>query len=629
MNLFRDSSLSDFTRGGQTTLHFFRMIGQVIGKLFKWLLICLIALSVGLFYAFTEPYERYVAGKYTVAWMQVNVMKKEDSPVEFEAKNGKLVKTNAGIVYRDKFVNKVMDVNQMALAKSLAIAFFGTFLVLVGSLKFVFRAGSSLRTESYLRGSSVVESDILKKLLKKKRQASHIKIAGTPIVKGSETSNILLTGSPGTGKSVVIRDLVKQIRAQGDRAIIYSSAGEFIEQFYREDKDVILNPLDKRCPAWNIWAECKTPPDYDSLTASLIPMPNGNSDPFWTLAPRMLFSSVAMKLAASGDASNKSLLDTLSYMDLDQVAAVVQGTVGATLLAEGAEKTALSVRASLAPYIQPLKYLKESDNCFSIKDWVRKTEGDDCIFISSRSDQKETLKPLISMWLDIATSAIMSLEADQKRRIWLIIDELPSLNKLPALSDFLPQGRKYGGCGVISFQSFAQLVSIYTLKGAESVTGMCDTWVSYRLNEPATADWLSKSLGTSEFNEANEGISYGANEIRDGANLSISRKARTLVLPSELMNLPNLHGYLRVQGEYPIAKFVSKYTPYEKVAKGYVEAEYDASLWGAAFKNTSTTGVSEASDETKIPTKAARTEPQKVVKKEDKPLEQDDLFAQL
>jgi len=597
MNLFGDSGVSDFTRGGQTTLHFFRMIGQVIGKFFKYFILICILSSSGIYYALTDEYERYVGMQWSIAWLHINALAAPETEMRFETAKGKPINTRADIVVRDKFVKTYVDSNRMAIAKAVLISLGVGFFALYLSLRFVFRQGSSLRKEKHMRGVDIVDSKMLRRMLRKNRAISHITLAGTPIVKGSETSNILVTGSPGTGKSVMIRELIKQIREKGDRAIIYSSSGEFIEQFYREDKDTILNPLDARCPAWNVWAECKGPPDFDSLAASLIPESTSSSDPFWTMAPRMLFSSVAMKLASAGNTSNRELLNTLLSLELDQVASIVRGTIGSTLLAEGAEKTALSVRASLAPYIGPLKYLKDSDAPFSIKQWVAKEEGDSCIFISSRSDQRDILKPLISLWLDIATSAIMSLEADRDRRVWVIIDELPSLNRLPSLLNFLPQGRKYGGCALISFQSFAQLVSLYTQKGAESLTGMCDTWASYRVNEPATADWLSKAIGVSEVKEVNEGISYGSNEIRDGANSSFSRKSRALVLPSELMNLPNFTGYLRVQGSYPIVKFNTHYIPYTKVANGYIEGEYDASLWD--FTKTKNTFISDDNGEEK------------------------------
>ena len=42
-----------------------------------------------------------------------------------------------------------------------------------------------------------------------------------------------------------------QIRERGDSAIVYDTALEYTERFYDPGcGDIILNPLDKRCPYW-------------------------------------------------------------------------------------------------------------------------------------------------------------------------------------------------------------------------------------------------------------------------------------------------------------------------------------------------------------------------------------------
>ncbi len=44
--------------------------------------------------------------------------------------------------------------------------------------------------------------------------------------------------------------------------------------------DKILNPLDVRCAAWDLWKECLTQPDFDNTANTLIPM-GTKEDPFW------------------------------------------------------------------------------------------------------------------------------------------------------------------------------------------------------------------------------------------------------------------------------------------------------------------------------------------------------------
>jgi len=188
-----------------------------------------------------------------------------------------------------------------------------------------------------------------------------------------------------------------------------------------------------------------------------------------------------------------------------------------------------------------------------------------------KADQLPSLRPLITVWLDIAISAIMSLTPDRERRLYCVIDELPTLQKLPSLSDFLARARKYGGCGIFGFQSYPQLEATYGIQDAAAITGYCSTWVALRANDTATAKHVSENLGQVEQVEANEGMSYGVNDMRDGVNLSRMQVTRPLVMHTEVTNLPNLSGYLRFGRNLPVVRFTERFNALPTVAPAFVE----------------------------------------------------------
>ena len=66
----------------------------------------------------------------------------------------------------------------------------------------------------------------------------------------AEGQHIELMGDTGTGKTRLIMQLLVQIRERGHSAIVYDPACEFVQRFYDPSKDIILNPLDARCPYW-------------------------------------------------------------------------------------------------------------------------------------------------------------------------------------------------------------------------------------------------------------------------------------------------------------------------------------------------------------------------------------------
>ena len=91
-----------------------------------------------------------------------------------------------------------------------------------------------------------------------------------------------------------------------------------------------------------------------------------------------------------------------------------------------------------------------------------------------------------------------------------------------------------------------------------------------------TAQWSADSLGRSEIEEVTEGYSYGANTIRDGVSLTPRRELRALALPSEIMRLANLEGYLKFPGPFPVASIRLKYTARPAAAERFVPRDGDA-----------------------------------------------------
>src|SRR5262249_2618957 len=145
--------------------------------------------------------------------------------------------------------------------------------------------------------------------------------------------------------------------------------------------------------------------------------------------------------------------------------------------------------------------------------------------------QRSAIRPLLSAWISSAIKGLLSLTPDLTRKIWFIIDELPSLQKVKDIEVLLAEGRKYGGCGVLSLQSPSQLESIYGREVTKTIIGNTLTKVIFSEQDPEIAERISKSFGDCEMKEFHEGISYGAHEARDGVNLSSHMKNAPIVPP--------------------------------------------------------------------------------------------------
>src|SRR5690606_28733248 len=133
----------------------------------------------------------------------------------------------------------------------------------------------------------------------------------------------------------------------------------------------------------------------------------------------------------------------------------------------------------------------------------------------------------------------------------VILDELGSLQQLPYLKAALSEARKFGGCFVVGIQSYAQLAKIFGIEGGREISSLLNTRFVFKTPDPDIAQWASKSLGETTLEEVKEGISYGANTIRDGVSIQKSERQKVVIPVSEIMRLPDLNCYVRLSGAYP------------------------------------------------------------------------------
>lgn len=146
----------------------------------------------------------------------------------------------------------------------------------------------------------------------------------------------------------------------------------------------------------------------------------------------------------------------------------------ARLINEKNEKTALSILSTMIPQVEFLKHMNDGDDAFSIRQWVHdEPKGSSFLFLSGHVDYHTATRNLISVAIETAANATMSLEPIDRPRIWFIVDELPSLNYLPLLGSSLAEIRQFGGCFVVGYQVFSQLRDVYgrRLSQAQSTTG--------------------------------------------------------------------------------------------------------------------------------------------------------------
>jgi hypothetical protein len=354
-----------------------------------------------------------------------------------------------------------------------------------------------------------------------------------------EQSHVLIMGDTGTGKSTLIRKILLQIEERGETAIVYDPALEYTPQFYQPERgDAILNPLDQRMPYWTPGEEVLHPAEALTLATSLFP-DRRNGNPFFVEAPRKIFAHLLTFRPTPEELAWWMCHD-------EEIDRRVKGTQYAAMIDRQAPAQRSGVLASLNMVADSLKLLpteKEATGRWSAVEWSKKRWG--WLFLTSTSETRERLLPLTSLWLDMLVLRLMKKDETTAGKVWFVLDELATLQRLPQLHTAVTENRKSNNPVVLGFQGRSQLETRYGHE-AEAMLSQPATKIFLRTTEPNAAEWISRTIGGVEIERLKESRSTGQlGSQRKTTSHNNERQIEPLVMDSEISGLANLHGYLK------------------------------------------------------------------------------------
>lgn len=352
----------------------------------------------------------------------------------------------------------------------------------------------------------------------------------------AEGQHIELMGDTGTGKTRLIMQILVQIRERGHSAIVYDPACEFVQRFYDPQSDTILNPLDARCPYWGPSEELRRRAEAKAIAASLYQPTTDRKGEFFTETPQKIFAH----LLTFGP-TPQELVEWMA--NPDEIDRRVQNTEMAMMIAKGAQQQRNGVLASLGLIADSLRMLPTKETArsrWTATEWAEDRKG--WIFITSKPSEREALRPLHSLWIDLLVLRLLNEPKDSQHPVWFVLDELASLQRLPQLHTAITENRKSKNPLVLGFQGKAQLEMIYGHL-AEVMLSQPTTKIFLRTTEPKAAEWVSNAIGKIEIERLRETHSTG---LRAGNNFSVERQVEPLVLDSEISGLPDRHAFLKL-----------------------------------------------------------------------------------
>jgi hypothetical protein len=375
----------------------------------------------------------------------------------------------------------------------------------------------------------------------------------------AEAQHIQVIGDTGSGKTTIILQALRQIRARGDSAIIYDPALEFTSRFYDPSRgDVILNPLDKRCPYWGPSEELRRSSEADALAASLFQPPQDKKGEFFVEIPQQIFAH----LLRYGPSPTELIEWMSNPAEIDRR---VAGTEVANYIDRAAGPQRVGVLASLSKVAKSLRLLPQKGDGngeWSATGWSETRKG--WIFITSLPAEREALRPLQSVWIDMLVLRLLNEPKPGQKRVWFVLDELASLQRLPQLATALTENRKSNNPIIMGFQGKAQLEVIYGHL-AEVMLSQPSTSIYLKTKEPKAGEWVSQGIGKVEIERMKETHFDGS---RSGKNFTLDRQIEPVVLESEISGLPDLHAFMKygnfVTGfSFPYLDVLSSAIPFE------------------------------------------------------------------
>ncbi len=420
-------------------------------------------------------------------------------------------------------------------------------------------SGTSVRVSRngrYLRGRKLhvgKQADVeLKRYLQKeiKKDGEGLRVLDVAAYSAElECRHGFVIGGVGSGKTVYIRRLINAARERDDKLLVHDVKGDFTSQL--DGSFLLLAPHDKRSAIWDIAADVRTESDAHELAARLIVE---GKDPFWSQAAQsLLIGWLLYLMRMRGEKWGWSDISDLAECSRDRLVEVMSEHYPAAMtFIESDNAMTNSVIASLKAPLLSIRMLAQawpSDDTrprFSFSKW----------FVEDNANQRTVvfqsapnLPKLSTAWINAAfqlsarfalSSALpdnpRSASIQDQRRVWYLLDELPSLGKLPAIESLIALGRSKGLRVFAGCQSWEQLVELYGSNVADSWLGMSATLVAL-YSKGRSADRLSDVFGDAEYEVIRRAESIDISSKRRTQNYTPQLEKKKVLLPADFERL--------------------------------------------------------------------------------------------
>ena len=445
--------------------------------------------------------------------------------------------------------------------------------------------------EKVIRGTKIEDIKKYQKQMQNKDKFCSIgEIIPVPMDK-SIYQHFIMIGKAGSGKTQIISRILMDSYNPNNiykninyNAVILDIKNDYTGYFYRPDKDIIFNPTDDRCPAWNIFDEIENKADISLIANTLIGEVSGtDANKYWIDNARTVLEAMISYLKITKQGTNENLV-ALARLTAEEL--VKEFTLNKTIESEcslaippltAGEKVAPILMSELARHLKAFRILPsvpdhEGMKTFNIeKDFLSKKGVR--IFLNSTPNTEDMVRPLLTLFVELLSRKFLSKEDDKNNTTLFVLDEFTSLNKMSGLTNMLDKGRSKNAIVIIGAQDKGKIKETYGQNISETIINNCSNAVYFCVQDQTTADFISNQIGKQEVERYTQSHNIGGTNSDQYTNTqSMQRVEKSVFLPSMIMGFKNLECITKLAAT-GYFHFQFQYKKYQKIQEPFIASK--------------------------------------------------------
>ena len=339
--------------------------------------------------------------------------------------------------------------------------------------------------------------------------------------------NTLITGSTGSGKTQLLYRIILDRQRYKMRSVFFDTKGDYLQTFYRPDKDILWDITDARSVLWNFLEEAEDKAQLKQFAYYLFEDIPGDNNPFFRSAAREMLFSKLLDIWTANETGNADFVKKISDVNAADV-----------------EKQNPDVIKTYKDQIANLQFINTTGQEFSLKEWLRNPEDRRNIFIGVNLEYIDIQRPFFRIFLSIINAMITGKSWTNTERIHIYIDEFGNVGEIDNIDTALSLCREQKVGYFLSTQSLINIHALYRDK-FNNIIENCNNTYNFKTKDTASAKIIAESYGQED--EKQMLTSQGTNpEISQNTSMSENLRKKYVVEIKDLNGLSPLQYFAKI-----------------------------------------------------------------------------------